>query len=136
MTTSRCGSNRQDRRGVAVVELAVCMPVLVLITMIAIQASDLLFLKQTLHISAYESMRVAIRNDATTSDAKAAGDNILNLRNVNAGRIIFTPLDVSSAARGETISVTVTAPSDANSVLPYWLYQGKLVRATASMVKE
>ena len=84
----------------ATVELAVCLPALVFIAMAAIQASDTLFLKQTLHVSAYETIRVAIQHHATKAEALASGQQILDDRNVVNSTISTDPEDLSTVARG------------------------------------
>ena len=51
---------RDARKGAAVVEFAVCLPVVVLIVLGSIEAASLLFLKQTLVQASYEGVKVAI----------------------------------------------------------------------------
>ena len=50
----------QESRGVAAAELAVCLPVIVLIVIATIEACSALFLKQSLTAAAYEGVRTAI----------------------------------------------------------------------------
>lgn len=47
-------TRKRKRRGAAVVEFAVCLPVIIIIVFGAIEAASLLFLKQALIQSAYE----------------------------------------------------------------------------------
>ena len=46
-------SNRRGRRGVAAAELAVCLPIVVLMVIATIEACSALFLKQSLTVAAY-----------------------------------------------------------------------------------
>lgn len=123
-------------RGTAAVELAVCLPVLVFISLSTIHASDAIFLKQTLCVTAYETARVAIQDGATSGDASSAGTQILTARNVVNAVITLDPPDVSSVPRGAPITVNVTAPRTGNTVLPLYLYTSPTVVGTATMVKE
>jgi len=64
------------------------------------------------------------------------------VENVAAGRqlknmsVTFSPTDVVSAAPGEMIRVTVTAPGDANSFIPFGPFKDRFVAAQAVMAKE
>ena len=73
-------TTRSNRRGIAAVELAVCLPVIVLLVFGSIEASSFIFLKQSLNVSAYEGIREAIR----------VGSN-------NAAAVIGTPVAISIA---------------------------------------
>jgi len=52
--------NRGSRRAVAASELAVCLPILVLLVLAMIESCTMIFLKQSLTVSAYEGIRKAI----------------------------------------------------------------------------
>ena len=54
-------SVRRRQRGMAAVEFAVCLPVLVLLVFGAIEASSFIFLKQALTVAAYEGVRETVR---------------------------------------------------------------------------
>ncbi|MBW3671380.1 MAG: pilus assembly protein, partial [Acidobacteria bacterium] len=56
------------------VELAVCLPTLIFVMLMAMEAADVIFLKQTLHIAAYEAARTAIKPGATRPLAEDAAD--------------------------------------------------------------
>ena len=94
------------------IELAVCLPTLVFTFLAAIQAADMIFLKQTLQVASYEAARAAIKRDATNDQALTSGQQILTNRNVGSFTITFLPTDIGSAGRGELVSVTVQAPAD------------------------
>ncbi len=51
---------RRPRDGVAATELAVCMPVIVLVVLATIESCAMIFLQQSLSIAAYEGARVAL----------------------------------------------------------------------------
>ena len=124
------------RRGSLTVELAVCLPTLLFTLLAALQAADILFLKQTLKIASYEAARAAIKRNATNDLALASGQEVLTYRKVASSTITFLPQDISDAERGELVSVTVKAPADANTVLPDWLHSIQDMTVTTKMVKE
>ena len=59
--------HRGERRGVAAVEFAVCLPVIILLVFGAIEASSFIFLKQSLNVAAYEGIRESIRDWTQTT---------------------------------------------------------------------
>lgn len=124
------------RKGTATVELAVCLPTLFFTFMAAVQAADVIFLKQTLQVASYEAARSAIKRSATSDLARASGKQILTSRKTKKYDISFLPVDVSSVKRGELLSVTVEAPSNANTVLPKWMSFDRDMAVTTTMVKE
>ncbi len=134
-TRRRCDTGR-SRRGVAASELAVCLPIIVLLVLATIEACSMVFLKQSLTVASYEGIRVAIDKGATATTVQAACQQVLTDRKIGGATITLTPANVSALKPGELIDVTVTAPCSANSVLPVMFYKGKSLSATASMMKE
>lgn len=125
----------RHRRGAAVAELAICIPAILLLVLGALECCSMIFLRQSLHIAAYEGIRVAIRNDTDTSNVVSRSQRILNERSVNGSNITTTPTDTQFVARGNPISVQVTAPCEGNNTLPLQFFSGQL-SATATMIKE
>jgi Flp pilus assembly protein TadG len=121
---------------VAAAELAVCLPVIVLLVLGMIEACTMIFLKQSLTVAAYEGARTAIRPNADAADVQSTCDGVLTDRRVAAGVVAVSPKDISSAAIGDYIEVTVSAPAGRNSVIPGSFFRGRTLSATASMMKE
>ena len=132
----RIGTGRKRRKGAAVVELAVCLPVILFIVLGSIEAASMLFLKQALVQSAYEGAKVAIRNEGNNSDAIAAIQAVAAGRRIDDLQITLSPPNVKDATRGEFIRITVTAPGDANSLIPFGPFRGQFLTAQAVMAKE
>ncbi|MCA9165038.1 MAG: pilus assembly protein, partial [Planctomycetales bacterium] len=55
----RLTSRPRTLSGVATLEMAVCLPMLVIITFCSIEAANFIYLKQSLTEAAYEAVRVA-----------------------------------------------------------------------------
>ena len=125
-----------SRKGAAIVEFAVCLPLILFITLGSIEAASMLFLKQALVQSAYEGVKIAVRNDGNTSDAIAAIETVAAGRRIDDMQITISPADVSTVAQGEIVRVRITAPGDANSLIPFGPFKGQIVAAEAVMVKE
>jgi|JI10StandDraft_1071094.scaffolds.fasta_scaffold01110_25 Flp pilus assembly protein TadG len=124
------------RRGVACVEAAFCLPVILLVVLGSVEVTNKIFLKQSLSTAAYEACRSAIQASTTTAASRTAGEEILKARNVRSATIVFNPADVSNAPRGQMIRVTVSASGKANSILNNEFTVAGDVSSTVVMMKE
>jgi len=138
VTLQRRIDNRQSvsRRGAALVEFAVCLPVLMIMVLGSMEASSAIFVRQALTTSAYEGAREAIRTGATTSAAITRAQDVLTARRIRSSTIRFTPGDVQSAARGSTIILEVSAPYAANSPFFGNVIRDRVTTVRTVMVKE
>jgi hypothetical protein len=124
------------RRGVAASELAVCLPVIVLLVLAMIEACTMIFLKQSLTAAAYEGVRASLDGNATSAAVEAACDGVLRDRRIQRGSVVVRPANFAALAPGEYIEVTVSAPTDPNSTIPGSFLRGRTLIATAVMMKE
>jgi Flp pilus assembly protein TadG len=123
-------------RGVAAAELAVCLPVVVLLVIATIEACSAIFLKQSLTVAAYEGARTALADRTTSGSVQAACNQVLADRNIQGATVTVSPSNIAALQSGAFIDVTVSAPCDANSLVPTTFYRGRTLRATASMMVE
>jgi hypothetical protein len=121
---------------VATAELAVCLPIVVLLVIATVEACSAVFLKQSLTVAAYEGVRTAIVPGATEKDVQAACDEVLKDRNVRRAKVTVKPSDIAALSPGDYVNVTVTAPCAANAVVPLNFYRGRRMKAKASMMIE
>ena len=122
--------------GAAAAELAICLPLLVLVVLASVEACTMIFLSHSLSITAYEGVRVAINYDGTNTDVMSRCNEIITERKVIDSNVSISEIDVSAVPRGTPISITVTAPCDSNTIIPPWFYGGQTLSATTTMVKE
>ena len=134
--SKRRNSRNADRRGVAATELAVCLPVLLLLVIGTIEASTMIYLKQSLAVSAYEGVRAAIQPGAETGDVLDSCQRILNQRNVKEADIQISPTNFASQAPETWVQIEITAPCNSNSVFPGWFYNGQELTSSATMMIE
>jgi len=124
------------RRAAAAAELAICLPLIVFLLLASIEACSMIFLNHSLTIAAYEGVRVAINYDGTNAAVLARCNQIINDRGVQDSSIAISPADVANVDRGDRVTITVSAPCDANAMLPPWFYGGKTLTCSTTMVKE
>lgn len=127
---------RRKSRGVAAAELAVCLPVVVLLVVASIEACGAIFLKQSLTVAAYEGVRTALEDGVSSSNVQTACDRILADRRIQGATVTIKPSDITALNPGDFIDVTVSAPCTPNSVVPTTFYRGRTLSATASMMIE
>lgn len=123
------------RKGAAIVELAVCIPIIVLIVLGTIESASLMFLKQTLVQASYEGLKVAIKSGDPVA-MEAAITNITNARRINDLTIETVPSNIASANPGDPIAITLSASSDSNSLFPIGPFKSQMILAKAVMVRE
>jgi hypothetical protein len=123
-------------RGVAAAELAVCLPVVVLIVLATIEACSALFLKQSLTVASYEGVRTALAERNVPGSVQTACNQILKDRKVQGAKITIKPNDLTKLKPGDYVDITISAPCNSNSVVPATFYRGKTLTATASMMIE
>ncbi|QDT52045.1 TadE-like protein [Caulifigura coniformis] len=124
---------RARQSGFAVVELAICLPLMVMLTFGAIEASNAIYLKQTLVTAAYEAARMATALGATQQDGEARYSEIVSAVGVQGTTITFTPQITAITPAGTAIRVTVTAPADSNSFSIRRFMKGTTLRASVTM---
>ncbi len=108
------------RRGMAVVEMAFCLPVIVLIIFGGIQAANLIFLKQAVTEAAYEGALFGSKAEATQSETLSRVQAILDARNIEGTTITAGNggLGVDELTPGQTLSIRITATSSSNALGP------------------
>ena len=118
------------------VELALCIPVLMLLTLGAVETTNLVFLKQALTEAAYEGVRDAIEPGSQAHNPTGRANQVLGQFKVKNATVTVTPSDVVNATRGTKITVQVSAPTSPNTVGTNWFFAGSTIKASITMVKE
>jgi Flp pilus assembly protein TadG len=125
-------------RGVALVETAVVLPLLLLVTFGAIKYGWLFLKAQQITNAARHGARMAVLPDVTTDEVKTSVTGLLAAANivVNAGEIVITPVDVSLDGH-PAINVQITIPSERVDILMIPLFpQGGDIYASVTMAQE
>ncbi|RMF38560.1 MAG: pilus assembly protein [Planctomycetota bacterium] len=128
--------NKPFRKGAATVELAVTLPLLVTLAFGTIEATNAIYLKQSLVIAAYEGARVAILPNTDETKVKAASQRILTARRVKNATITVSPSNYQNKPYGTPIQVTVSAKLSSNLISPALVLQDRTTSASVVMMKE
>ena len=127
---------KRSRRGAALVEFAVCAPVIALLAFGTIDTCGMIYLKQSLTIAAYEGGRTSIARGTVEQDAINACQAILDQRRVKDAKIVITPEDFEAEPIGTYMEVAVTAPCDANAIFGSWFYAGRTTEGRSEFRKK
>lgn len=92
-------------------ELAVCLPLLMLIVFGSIQACNLIYLKHGCITAAYEGTLELCKSNATNSTIASRVQQVLTARGVKASTIKILPagIETSASSRGTPFTIEVTA---------------------------
>ena len=101
---------RTRRSGAAVVEMALCLPVLVLMTWGTIETSSSIFQRQTLTSAAHEGVLTGMRRGSTETEIRNRIDVILQSRQLDNSVVEITPSGAAfdQLLSGEPFSITIT----------------------------
>jgi hypothetical protein len=124
------------RKGAAVVEFAIVLPVFVAILLGTIEACSMVFLRQSVEMAAYEAARVAIVNQTKADQVQQAAKVVLDSRKVRDYTVKITPTNFQAAPYGSFIQIEVSAPCSSNSLIPVMYYGGRNVIGQVEMMKE
>lgn len=129
------------RRGAAVVELAVVLPVLMILVFGSIELCQRLYTKQSVVIAAYESCRVATRQNSTTESVLSACETLLDQQGVKGATIQIRDLtngqnNLDASATGDEMRVRITVDWADNVISRYVLAAQGNFRVDAVMLRE
>jgi Flp pilus assembly protein TadG len=131
-------SKGRSRKGIATVELAVCLPLLVTLVLGFIEATNVIFLKQRLTAAAYEGVRKVTAPGQATADGVTAANAVLSQYSITDGIPSVTPEVTATTPTGTQVSVTVEAPISSNSCIGPFIIGKTLtkIQATAVMIRQ
>lgn len=129
-------SKISNRAGAAIVELAVVLPVLLLMLIGTIEACAAIHLQQLLDITAYEAARTSLLPKNTTLAVQTAANKFLASRNTKNANVSISPANFESATIGTTITITVSAPTQSNLPISPFFFKNRTITSTCSMMKE
>lgn len=127
---------RALRRGAAVVELAVTVPLLLILAFGTLEATTAIHLRQSLEVCAYEGARVALLPGTTSSNVQAACESMLLDRGVSNATVQVTPSNFSGRPYGTEINVEISTTMANNSPIPMLVLRNKTIVGSVTMMKE
>jgi hypothetical protein len=133
--TTMAQSRKKSKRGVAVVELAVTLPVILLIAFATIEICSGYYLRQTLKISAYQGCRMGITPAGSGELVRSQCELLLKERGVKNYTIALSK-EPETLAENEIFTVTVSAPFSDNIPMSGWIMKSRVVQCSVAMLSE
>jgi len=127
---------QKKTKGIAAVECAVALPLLLLLIAATVDICNMMFLRQHMTVAAYEGARVAITNDSSIEDVEAQVQIILNERGIVPNEIVVSPADFATADFRTPIEVEISADASANTLFRGVFAKDKVITARMTMMKE
>lgn len=126
------------RRGVAVAEFAIVLPVLVALTLGTIDLCTLIFLKESVVLAAYEGARIGVNRGRTNQDVIDRVQQFLDERGISytGNPVSFEGVDFDNAQTLENVKTTVSVPISGNLLIPTDFWGGGQIQAYVVLRKE
>ena len=133
---------RVKRRGAAVVELALCLPVLLIFTLGMTEVCNLMHVRQRTITAAYDGARYATRPTTSGTQAATAAQVIarcqttLTQLNVRGATVTLSPANLTNIAPQTPVTVTIAAPMSQNSMSGFVLSTSNTLTVQATLIYE
>ena len=133
-----------QREGAAVVEAAICIPVVIILMLGTLEVCSGLYLAESLTVCAYEAARAGVRRRTTAQDVYDRAVEVLESRNValptgetgELSGIVIEPSNFEDLKALDEIRVTITANTSGNSLYIFDSFFNRNIQASVAMVRE
>ena len=133
-----CVSKRRSenrRVGLATVEVALTLPILIMIALATIDTCRVIFVRQSAKVAAYECARIAIIPGAEYQNVAFQCEAMMSNRKINDYQLSLS-CDPALLIKGDLLRVTVSVPADSNSLGISWFYRGRVFEETVAILVE
>ena len=138
-SSKRRGYRAGKRKAAATVEFAICLPVLIALTLGTMDLCSVIFLKESVTIAAYEGARRGVGRGRTNEDVTNRIIEFLDDRDINYNQgnlVVFGSPDFTNAETLENVTVTVAVPAAGNMIIPLGMFDDLTVSSSVTMRKE
>ncbi len=129
-------SSCSNRSGLASVELAFVLPVMLILVLGTIEVCQRIFLRQSAVIVAYEAGRLAARSTSSNVEVATRCQTMLTQRRVKNAIVTITPSDLLTQPPGTQVRVRVEVPWASNSPTRFVLQDQGTIAVDAYMLRE
>lgn len=130
------GATRRERKGAAVVEMALILPVMLLVVLGVLVIAQLIYFRKSLVIAAAEGVRLAADRTTQADDVEARVSAILTARRIDDVQVDVSPGELLSLTPGSRVTVRVAAPFEAFGMSFLGLDAGMMPAVEASILRE
>jgi Flp pilus assembly protein TadG len=126
--------NRKARRGAHIVEMALVLPILIMVVFGIIEFARANQIRQTVKQAAYEGARVGITTDATVANVQTQANSVLSSVGITGGTVTVSPNPITSTTT--FVTVTVSASATANGWFMKYFTAGQPIAAAVTLESE
>ncbi len=123
-----------DRMGALTVEMAICVPIVLLLLMGTLEFGRMNMLRNSIDNAAYEGARRGVVPGATASDCEAEANKVLQAIGAVNTTVTVTPSVITDSTA--QVSVTISAPLSSNSWGPARFLSGVTLRSVSTKSRE
>ncbi len=124
----------RSRRGVLTVEMAICIPIVLVILLGAIEFSRMNMLRNSIDNAAYEGARRGVVPGATANDCLNTAISVLNAVGTNSASVSVAPPIIDDNTT--QVTVTISVPLSSNSWGPARFLGGATLRSVSTKSRE
>jgi Flp pilus assembly protein TadG len=125
---------KNRREGAALVEFAICVPVLFLMFFASVEFCRVAMIRHTADNAVYEGCRVGIIPGATAAEVTAEAERVLLTVGISNADIQVTPGAID--AETEEVTVAVSVSVDDNAFLPTQYFSGQSITRQLTLRRE
>lgn len=122
------------KRGLATVEAAVALPLLLVVTLGTIETTSVIFTKQALQSAAQECAREAALPEATVASVEQTMREFVERRDLQDVSVTMSPANPSGLSAGTTLTVTLSVPASSAGLIAGQFVTGD-ISASTTVVK-
>lgn len=132
----------RSRSGAATVELALCLPVVIVLAFGMMETCNMVFVRTRMISAAYEACRLATRpttsnqTAATSSQVIAYCNTLLTQLGVNGASVSLSPASLTNVTPLTPVTLTVTAPLSSNAISSYVLRNAMTLTVNVTLIIE
>ncbi len=132
----RAKSRGTLRSGAAIVEVALTLPILVLICLATIDTCRVIFVRQSAKLAAFECARIGVIPGVTITQVERLCATFMASRSVSQPTVSLSVTDLSLLSKGDLLTVTVRVPANSNALSNSWFYRGRTFAESVSILVE
>lgn len=132
----RIKSRGIQRKGAAIVEVALTLPILVLVCLATIDTCRVIFVRQSAKLAAFECARIGIIPGVTRTQLEQLCATFMSNRSVSQASVSLSVSELAMLAKGDLLTVTVTVPANSNALSSSWFYRGRNFSESVSILVE
>jgi len=136
-TTSLIGrrpAERRLRRGAAMVEFAMVVPIVFTLAFAAIEFARVLMIRHAVDNAVYESARLAMIPGSSSAEARGESERLLRVMGITDFLVEVVPAVLEKETPQVTVRITV--PLDGNSYIPQQFFAGRAIRRELTLRRE